>query len=144
MRQVTRVVDWVRQVSIKTQCFIQFYVLHKISHNEELSPSFFQGNCMYGMIQLILGLPITNNAHPMPQDRQQVFDQYKEHFTEATDCTVENLPGCSQCLTYLKDTIATANLNCIAETFRLRAEDYLAFRLRQVIPHEVMMNIMIE
>jgi hypothetical protein len=99
---------------------------------------------MYGMIQLILGLPITNNAHPMPQDRQQVFDQYKEHFTEATDCTVENLPGCSQCLTYLKDTIATANLNCIAETFRLRAEDYLAFRLRQVIPHEVMMNIMIE
>jgi hypothetical protein len=44
IREITKVVDWMRQIAIKTQCFIQYYVLHKLSEQEELSPSVFKPN----------------------------------------------------------------------------------------------------
>jgi hypothetical protein len=49
MQQVNRVVDWVREVSIKTQCFIQFYVLNKFAVGDDLEPGFFKSNCIYGL-----------------------------------------------------------------------------------------------
>jgi hypothetical protein len=82
IRQVARVVDWLRDVSIKTQCFIQFYVLHKLTQGQVLLPSVFTPNCIYGFMQLILGLPITNNGILMPQDRQHIFNMYLNSFDE--------------------------------------------------------------
>jgi hypothetical protein len=50
IRQVTRVVNWLRNVSIKTQRFIQFYVLHKLAQGQDLLPSVFTANCIYGFM----------------------------------------------------------------------------------------------
>jgi hypothetical protein len=88
-------------------------------------------------MQLILGQHITNNGRDMPNDRQHVFRIYQALFNEPSDCTVANLAGYSDCLAQFKDTIATVNSNAIVETFRVRAEAYIAFHLRRQIPNEV-------
>jgi hypothetical protein len=87
IREITRVVDWMRQVAIKTQCFIQYYVLRKLSEQEELSPSVFKPNCIYGFMQLILGQDITNNGRDMQNDRQHVFRIYQ--------IEIQSMPGVS-------------------------------------------------
>jgi hypothetical protein len=43
----------------------------------------------------------------------------------------------------MKDIIATANMNAATEIFRLRAENYIGFLIREMVPHEVNMTLLI-
>jgi hypothetical protein len=36
IKEINRVVDWLRQVAIKAQSFIQYYVLHKLSNGRQV------------------------------------------------------------------------------------------------------------
>jgi hypothetical protein len=140
MQEVNRVVDWVREVSIKTQCFIQFYILNKFAAGDDLEPGFFKSNCIYGFMQLVMGQNVTNNDPSFPNDRSQVFMEYRDGFKDPSTCTTFFMPGYAQCLSFMKDQISTMNKNAITETFRLRAEKYLAYKLKQGVDHEVKTN----
>jgi hypothetical protein len=133
IQEINRVVDWIRELSIKTQCFIQYYVLHKLTHHadlesqERLKPSVFTSNCIYGFLQLISGQRITSREPQMPTNRAIIFEGYQAQFENPADCGVECLPGYSSCLAYLSKTMATCNENAVVETFRTRSEQYLLF-----------------
>lgn len=137
IKEINWVVDWLRQVAIKAQSFIQYYVLHKLSNGQDLNSKTFTPNSIYGFMQLIVCLPITNTDPTLPQDHQEIFRNYQSMFDDGMKCMVPNLLGYSTCFSYMKDTIATANLNAITESLRLCAETYIAFLLRDQIPHEV-------
>jgi hypothetical protein len=135
------VVDWIREVTIKTQSFIQYYVLKKCSDDEDILPGFFKKGSIYGIMQMVTGQAITNTTDPkIPNDCARIFMEYKIQFENPEDCTVPYLPGYSQCLAFMPETIATANTNAIVEPFRLCTEKYLAFRLRTDLRHEVERN----
>jgi hypothetical protein len=139
--EVNRVVDWIREVTIKTQSFIQYYVLKKCSDDEDILPGFFKSGSAYGIMQMVTGQAITNTTDPKIQnDRARIFMEYKNQFENPDDCTVPYLPGYSQCLAFMSETTATENTNAIVEPFSLRTEKYLAFRLRADLRHEVERN----
>ncbi|CEP09170.1 hypothetical protein [Parasitella parasitica] len=135
IREVNRVVDWVSEVNIKTQSFVNFYVLYVISNhvldesNPPLLPAVFTDECIYEMMQLVLGLPITNVGMSMPVDRAATL------FDDPADCSAGYIPSYSSCLSHMAKTMAIFNLNMIVETFEERAKSFLAFRLRQELPH---------
>ena len=53
IREVNRVVDWMRQVVIKTQGFVQYYVLEKFSEDNDILAGFFKPGCMYSVMQMV-------------------------------------------------------------------------------------------
>jgi hypothetical protein len=94
-------------------------------------------------MKLCVGLPLTNNGDRMPQDSQHIFDMYLNSFNEPEKCMVPNLPGYSNCFSSMKDVIATSNLNAVTETFCLCVESYIGFLIREMVPHEVNMTLLI-
>jgi hypothetical protein len=108
--------------------------LKKFSEDNDILAGFFKPGCMYSVMQMVTRQAVTNTTDSnIPHDLISIFREYKELFDNQDSCTITYLPGYSQCLAFMKETISVANINCITESFRIRTEQFIAFKLRQDI-----------
>ncbi|KAG0168193.1 hypothetical protein DFQ30_005095 [Apophysomyces sp. BC1015] len=94
-RQTNRVVDYVRAVAVKTQFFVQYFVLYRLSEGQHVPNIVFLQNLVYGVIQLVTGGDIANQNLKLPEDTTAVFVQYKAQFADPEQCSVPLLPDYS-------------------------------------------------
>ncbi|ORX51696.1 hypothetical protein DM01DRAFT_1408636 [Hesseltinella vesiculosa] len=133
IREVERVVDHVRNVSIKAMLFVQHHVLKMLSAGEPIPPTLGMQGYVYGVMQLVIGKQVTNTNPNLPQDTANAFQAYVEQFDASGLPTVDPLPGYSQCYAHMAKTLATTIKNCLTEAFEPRCKAYIAFKLRTLI-----------
>ncbi|KAG0188211.1 hypothetical protein DFQ28_005221 [Apophysomyces sp. BC1034] len=114
-RQTNRVVDYVRAVAVKTQFFVQYFVLYRLSEGQHVPNIVFLQNLVYGVIQLVTGGDIANQNLKLPEDTTAVFVQYKAQFADPEQCSVPLLPDYS-----------------LVFPFESRAISFITHQIRQV------------
>src|SRR5207249_4046083 len=67
MQHVSSLVDFQREVAIKSQCFAMYYILQLLNANEEIPPILFSQYFFYACMQLVLGRSITNSNRKLPR-----------------------------------------------------------------------------
>lgn len=108
----------VREITVRTQVFVNWYILRRIHEDQDVPSYIYNRNCFYSICQLVLGRDITSTNTNMPPDIVSDWRQFSSSYS-GSRYDIGSFSGYSDALASQCQLLETIYLNHVVDDFEL-------------------------
>lgn len=123
--------EYVRNIVIRSQLFVNFYIMSLVSLNKPIPHILYEQNFWYSIIQLVRNQRVTN-SNSLQHGLLDHWNTFKRSYPAITyDVKLPN--GLSQCISETCQQLQTIYNNHIVELFESRICNYIFYKTQNML-----------